>query len=154
MAAASIEIGVVVARRAAKSVWIDATWRPYAALPAAPALEDGALMTSRDGEETYFAGAHVLELHPAETAHYRDNLLSGRPSIWLALRLEDGRPRISALSVDPYEGEAMADAVGDVVEAVAMPESVERIVADFVARHHVERPFIKRKRNRDGGGRA
>jgi hypothetical protein len=154
MAGIVIEVGVLIARRALSGPWAAEAWRPVAVLAAAPALEMNSLVASRDGEETYYAGAHMLELHAAETAHYRDNLASGRPSVWLALRLEDGRPRISSISVDPYEGEAMADAIGDIVEAVPMPPVTARAVADFITQHHVERPFIKRKRNRESGGRA
>jgi hypothetical protein len=34
------------------------------------------------------------------------------------------------------------------VEAVPMPAAVREIVEAFVAEHHVERPFVKRKRER------
>lgn len=154
MTAIIIEVGVLIARRALSGPWASETWRPVAVLAAAPALESGSMIAARDGEEMYFAGVHMLELHAAETAHYRDNLASGRPSVWLALRLENGLARISAISADPYEGEAMADAIGDVVEAVPMPPALVQTIAGFIERHHVERPFIKRKRNRESGGRA
>ena len=153
-AAIVIEVGVLIARRALSGPWASESWRPVAVLAAAPPLEPGSLMAARDGAEIYFEGLHLLELHPAETAHYRDNLQLETPSVWLALRMENERARISAISADPYEGEAMADAIGDVVEAVPMPPEIARAIADFIKRHHVERPFIKRKRNRDGGGRA
>ncbi|MGH6902881.1 MAG: DUF3305 domain-containing protein [Geminicoccaceae bacterium] len=47
----------------------------------------------------------------------------------------------------------------DVVEAVAMPDALIAWVQAFVDRHHVDQPFVKRKRerakaeNRDAGDR-
>jgi hypothetical protein len=40
------------------------------------------------------------------------------------------------------------------VEAVAMPPDIVNAVAQFIAEHHVERPFVKRNRgssDRPGG---
>ncbi len=52
------------------------------------------------------------------------------------------------VTADPAEGEALTGAGDDLVEAVPMPESIQQAVAIFIAEHHVERPFIKRKRER------
>jgi hypothetical protein len=53
-----------------------------------------------------------------------------------------------AVTADPAEGEAFTDAGSNLVEAVPMPQDVADIVGRFVAIHHVERPFVKRQRNR------
>ena len=42
----------------------------------------------------------------------------------------------------------MTAAGNDLVEAVPMPDSVREQVAAFVAEHHVEQEFFKRKRDR------
>ena len=39
-------------------------------------------------------------------------------------------------------------AATDLVESLPMPESVYAIVAEFVAEHQVDRPFVKRQRDR------
>ena len=53
-----------------------------------------------------------------------------------------------AWSADPAEGEAMTEAGNDLVETVPMPKAIQEAVANFVAEHHVERTFTKRKRDR------
>src|SRR6267378_483326 len=45
-----------------------------------------------------------------------------------------------------FAGEALTDAGSSLVEAVPMPPDVAEIVARFIAEHHVERPFVKRRR--------
>jgi hypothetical protein len=92
----------------------------------------------------------MIELHRTETTNYRDNLLSGAPALWVALRpVASERPyEILAVTADPAEGEAFTDAGSNVVEAVPMPREVADAVAQFIAQHHVERPFVKRRRDR------
>jgi hypothetical protein len=91
----------------------------------------------------------VIELHRTETTNYRDNLASGAPALWVALRpVASERPyEILAVTADPAEGEAFTDAGGNVVEAVPMPPEVVESVVQFIAEHHVERPFVKRQRD-------
>jgi hypothetical protein len=50
------------------------------------------------------------------------------------------------VTADPAEGEAFTDAGSNLVETVPMPPDVLAAVAGFVAEHHVERPFVKRRR--------
>jgi hypothetical protein len=52
------------------------------------------------------------------------------------------------VTADPAEGEAFTDAGSNLVEAVPMPPEIADIVGRFVATHHVERPFVKRQRDR------
>jgi hypothetical protein len=42
----------------------------------------------------------------------------------------------------------MTEAGNNIVEPVPMPEPIRETVAAFVAEHHVEREFFKRKRDR------
>jgi hypothetical protein len=42
----------------------------------------------------------------------------------------------------------MTEAGSNIVESVPMPEPVREAVAAFVAEHHVEAVFVKRKRDR------
>jgi hypothetical protein len=162
MVQATFEIGVVIGRRKpasararlwASQTWASQTWAsqwaPVAVLPAAPDLPAGARLVKNDEEEIVFAGAHGLTLHRAETGHYRDNLFSGRPALWVALCVNAEESEVAGVTADPYEGEAMAEGIGQIVEAVPMPDAIREAVAAFVAEHHVERPFIKRKRERE-----
>ena len=71
-------------------------------------------------------GASTLRLHPSETAHYRDNLTSARPSLWVSLRPIAGDAyELATVTADPYEGEALTGAIGDIVEAVPMPAEIQ-----------------------------
>ena len=96
----------------------------------------------------FFAGEAVIELHRTETANYRDNLASGAPALWVALHpAASGQPyEILAVTADPAEGEAFTDAGSYLVEAVPMPSEVVETIVQFLAEHHVERPFVKRRR--------
>jgi hypothetical protein len=149
-ALARISVGVVVERRKATSPWIDWVWQPVSVLPGRPDAAPWTVL-SDDGERTtFYAGSAEIALYRTETAQYRDNLASGAPSLWIALRPTGVEPAydIVAVTADPAEGESFTQAGDDLVEAVAMPASVQEAVAAFVAEHHVEQPFVKRKRDR------
>ena len=146
----TIPVGVVAERRRAKSPWIDYVWRPITALPGVPDTAAWSKL-SDDGEcATFYVGAAEVELYPTETTQYRDNLQSTAPSLWVALRPTDGEPPYTLLTVtaDSAEGEGLTQTATDIVEPVAMPNQVYDVVAAFVAEHHVERVFFKRKRDR------
>jgi uncharacterized protein DUF3305 len=145
-----IAVGVVVERRKAQSPWIDFTWKPVAVLAGLP---DAAPWTrlSEDGDgATFYAGTAEVELHRTETGNYRDNLGSGAPKLWVALRPTGVDPpyEIFAVTADPSEGEAWTESGSDLVDVVPMPDALRATVDAFVTEHHVERPFYKRKRDR------
>jgi hypothetical protein len=138
---AKIAVGIVVERRKAQSPWIDFTWKPIAALPGQP---DALPWT------TFYAGAAEIGLYRTETANYRNNLGSGVPMLWVALRPSGVEPpyEIFAVTADPSEGEAWTETGTDLVDVVPMPEVVRAAIDAFVAEHHVEQPFHKRERDR------
>ena len=150
-------VGVVVAKRKLKGPWADHAWLPRAVLPAVPAADPWARLGTDGDDELFYAGPAEVCLERGATAHYRDNLTAEQPSVWVSLRPAGGdEVEVGTATVDPYEGEAMAEAIGDVVEAVAMPPEIQAKVAAFFEAFHVERPFIKRQRDRadpDGMGR-
>jgi len=146
----SVPVGIVAERRKAASQWIDFVWRPLAVLPGLPEAAPWTVLSTEGDITVFYLGTTQIELHRSETANYRDNLASGAPAVWIALRPVDGdQPyTIAAATVDPAEGEAFTEAGNDLIEAVPMPPAIRDIVADFVAEHHVEREFFKRKRDR------
>jgi hypothetical protein len=149
-ALAGIPIGVVVERRKAESQWIDFIWRPVSVLPGQPEAAPWTVLAQDGDRTTYYAGTTTLALYPGETSNYRDNLMSGAPSIWIALRPAEEDPpyRLFAATVDPSEGESFTETGTALVESVPMPPMIREAVAAFVTEHHVERPFFKRKQNR------
>ncbi len=145
-----MSVGVVLERRKAASPWIDYNWRPLAVLPGQPQAEPWTVLAIDGEAATFYAGAADLVLHRTETGQYRDNLASGAPSLWVALRPTGGDPpfRVVAVTVDPAEGESFTQAGDDLVGAVPMPAAVRDLLEAFVVEHHVEQPFVKRERER------
>jgi hypothetical protein len=145
-----IPVGVIVERHKAKSVWLDFVCRPVSVLSGVPTAAPWTVIESSAELARYYAGEAVIELHRTETASYQENLSSGAPVLWVVLRPAGTEIGFDLLMVtaDPAEGEALTGAGDDLVEAVPMPESLQQVVAAFIAEHHVERPFIKRKRER------
>ncbi len=148
-ALASIPVGVVVERRKAASRWIDFTWRPVAVLSGEPAAAPWTILSEGADSTTYYAGAALIELYRTETGNYRDNLVAGG-QLWVVLRPTGVDPPYDVVRVtaDPAEGEAFTEAGNDMVETVAMPQPVRDALEAFIAEHHVEREFVKRKRKR------
>lgn len=155
-ALARIAVGVVVERRRAKSPWLDFVWRPVAILAGIPDAAPWTTLGEAEDTTLFYGGDAVVELYRTETANYRSNLASGAPSLWVVLRPDAKRNTYELLAVtaDPGEGEALADSGHDLVEPVPMPASIAEAIADFVAEHHVERPFFKRRRERAGSQAA
>jgi len=147
---ARIAVGVVVERRAATSPWIEHVWRPVGVLAGVPETAAWTPVPGAAGADTFYAGPAEVELYRSETTNYRDNLASGQPSLWVVLRPTGGDPPFVVVTVtaDPAEGEAFTETSTDLVEAVPMPEAIAEAVAAFVAEHHVERTFEKRRRDR------
>lgn len=149
-APSQIEVGVVVERRKADSPWVDFLWRPVGILPDAPDMPPWSLLRE-DGEAVlFYIGSRTIDLHRSETARYRDNLATGTPLLWVVLSPSEGvwPYALAAVTADPAEGEAFTEAGGNLVEAVGMSDAVREVVESFVAEHHVEREFVKRKRDR------
>ena len=145
-----IPVGVVVERRKANSPWIDFVWRSVGILPDAPEMKPWTVLREQDEVTLYFAGSATIDLYRSETARYRENFATGSPSIWLVLSPSEGAwpYAVAAVTVDPAEGEAFTEAGANIVEAVPMPEVLRDAIEKFVAEHHVEREFFKRKQRR------
>jgi hypothetical protein len=150
-ALARIPVGVVVERRKARSRWLDFVWRPIAVLAGDPSAAPWTPIGTATEATLYYAGEAVIELHRTETTNYRSNLASGAPALWVVLRPIASEPAFEIVTVtaDPAEGEAFTDAGNDLVETVPMPAAIAGAIGDFIAEHHVERPFVKRRRGRD-----
>ncbi|MHC2625494.1 hypothetical protein ACVIW2_007526 [Bradyrhizobium huanghuaihaiense] len=143
-----IPVGIVVERHKAGSPWADFVWRAVAVLPDEPDTKSWTVLRQDGGGTLFYAGSAMVDLYSSETARYRDNLASGSPSIWTVLSPAEGAwpYSVAAATADPAEGEAFTEAGANLVEAVPMPEVLREQIESFVAEHHVEREFFKRKR--------
>lgn len=147
-ALAHISVGVVVERRQARSAWADFLWRPVSVLAGNPSAAPWTPLDTTGEATLFYAGEAVIELHRTETTNYRDNLTSGAPALWVVLRPVASEPpyELVAVTADPAEGEAFTDAGSNLVETVPMPPAIVEFIGQFIAEHHVERPFVKRRR--------
>lgn len=145
---ARFPVGIVVERRKSDSPWVDFVWRCVAALPDEPETKPWTMLREQEGTTLFYAGSATVDLYLSETARYRDNLTSGSPSIWTVLSPAEGAWPYSvvAATADPAEGEAFTGAGANLVEAVPMPVMLREAIESFIAEHHVEREFFKRKR--------
>ena len=145
-----IPVCVIVERRKAASPWVDFVWRPLAVLAGQPETAPWTQLSADAETTTYFAGNAEIELYRSETTYYRDNLRTEPPSLWVALRPTEREPpyEVFMVTANPAEGEALTEPATDLVDTVAMPDAIRDTLAAFVAEHHVEQVFYKRKRDR------
>jgi hypothetical protein len=144
-----LPVGVVVERRRAKSPWVEFVWRPVTVLPAAPDTAPWTTLAQSAETATFYAGAFNVELFAAHAGFYQDNLASNQPSLWVVLRPTGVEPpfEIVAVTADPNEGEGFTQAGNDLVEPIAMPESIRIAVERFVSEHHANTSFFRRERD-------
>ena len=143
----TLRFGVLALRRPPVTRWSTGELRPIGVLSPEPETPANTLVLSEGGMETWYLGGRDLVLWSGDTAHHRDNLQSDRPSLWVALRgTAPATTQVVCVTADPYEGEGLVSDLDLIVEAVPMPAAVQATVAAFVAAHHVEMPFKKRKR--------
>src|ERR1700687_6022584 len=121
--------------------------------PAIPACGGCLVRRARaaDAETTrFYAAPAEVGLYRTDTAQYRDNLASGNPGLWVVLRPTGAEPpyQIVAVTAAPSEGEAFTESGTDLVEPVPMPEPIRVMIEAFIAEHHVEQAFYKRKQKR------
>ena len=149
---AVMPVTVVVERRASKHAWQDDVWRPLGVLPRI-AGAPGQILASGEGWSQFYGGDLDIELFRTETDGYRTNLSQPVPAAYIVLRRNVDA---EVLEFEPFLAtacpyEAMGYSEGnddDVVESVPMPPEVAEWLREFVALHHVDRPFVKRKNKR------
>jgi hypothetical protein len=131
-------------------MWAGFLWRPVSVLAGQPLVEPWTVLNESGDVTLFYAGSAVLELHRTETSSYRENLAAPGPHLWVALRPTISGPpyELFAVTADPAEGEGLSDAGNNLVEPVPMPPCVAEVVSGFVAQHYVDRPFVKRERDR------
>lgn len=144
-----LEVWVVGEWRALESPWADAAWTVVSVRPGSPEVAPGTVLAEGPGWRRHFLGRARIALYGGETANYAFNLASERPAVFVILRR--GGPlgmTLLAVTVDPGEVDSHADSGDDLIEALPLPADIAGWVADFVARHHRERPRHKRRRDR------
>lgn len=144
----SIPVAVLVESRPGVTPWQDRVWAPLAVLEEAPPVPPMTKLREEEGREAWFAGTATVTLHRTDTPNYRENLTAAEPRIWVLLRPEGDSVALAAVTVDPGEAEIFTENPHDILEALPLPPGIAVLLASFVAQHHVEREFHKRRRDR------
>jgi len=149
----SIPVGVVLERRCIDHLWQDYEWRPVSIVPGAGAIEEWKELDRGDGWVRYLAASMPLELHRKETESYKVNLSNEPPVVYVVLSESadsEGVHEVAPthVTVSAFEAQDYLDSGETMVEGVPMPVEILAWVEDFVERHHVDEPFVKRKRKR------
>lgn len=154
-AAASISIGVVVAREDVDSKWEDHVWRPVGVLPGTPEVGEWQELRRGEGWVHFYAGTYTLELFRKETDAYKFNLEGREPVIYVVMSEPDDAGDgdrecpfdVHLVTASPYEAADYLDSGDQIIEPVAMPESLFATISEFIDEHHVEEKFKKRQRD-------
>lgn len=144
-----IAVTVLAERRPGATPWAEWSWRAVEVLEDAPDLPAWTVLREEAGRTLFLAGRAEVELHPTDTANYRENLAADPPRVWVVLRESEAPPglRLYTATVDAGEAPLYAEAGSDLLESLPMPPRLRAAVEAFVAEHHVERAFHKRRRD-------
>jgi hypothetical protein len=148
---AAMPISVVIEQRASNSQWQDHVWRPLGVLPhAAPGRAK--LLAEGEGWTQFQAASPDLELFRGETEGYLTNLSQTPPVVYVILRRNEDEEGLEfepfLATACPYEAMGYTAGGDEIVEGVTMPPEIVLWLREFVARHHVDQPFLKRKNKR------
>jgi hypothetical protein len=146
----AIPVAVLAERRPGVTRWAEHVWRVVEVLEDAPPVPPWTLLREEEGRALFFAGVAEVALHPTDTANYKHNLEAAEPLVWVTLRPSDTPSgfALQAVTVDPGEAHLYADVGENLLESLPMPPGLRAVTAEFVARHHKEREFHKRRRDR------
>ncbi|MDO9500337.1 DUF3305 domain-containing protein [Falsiroseomonas sp.] len=144
-----IPLAVLVERRPGVTRWAEYAWRAVEVLEEAPDLPPWTVLREEPGRTVFFAGIAEVALYPTDTDNYRHNLASAQPLVWVLLRPAETVSgwRLQTVTADPGEAHLYADVGQDLLESLPLPPRLHAVMQDFVARHHKERGFWKRKRD-------
>ena len=147
--AQTLPIGVVVRRSPGVTRWAKHAWTATALLPGAADANWKLLRTEGDVTE-FHAATLPLTLYVSDAEAYAHELQARDPSVYVVLRPSgptSDRPwKVAIVTASPYEAQDYCDSAEELVEKIRMPEGLLNWIADFVARHHEEETFVKRRR--------
>ena len=149
----SLDVGVIVERRKINHPWQEWEWKAVGVFIGAAAPDEWTEVASGEGWTHFHAATLPIELHRRETEAYVHNLNTQSPSVYVVMREdEDGETGfpfyVDIVTASPYDAQDYLDSGEELVERVAMPDPIIAWVEHFIAQHHVEEKFIKRRRDK------
>ena len=146
-----MRLGIVVERHKLDNPWVDHSWKPVAVVPGLAEVKAWRLMEEGPDWARFLCGSLPVTLHRKETEAYQVNLAAEMPAVYVMLSEaeQDSEHEVEAVraTLSPFDAQDYLDSGEDIVEAVPMPDEVRAWVEAFVAEHHVDEPFKKRKRD-------
>lgn len=144
-------LGIVVRKTPGVTRWAAWAWRVSAVLPGAPPADWRELRREGAAVE-YHAATLMLDLWSTDTEAYQVALGARVPGVVVVLREEtDPAARMpwrpAVVTASPYEGQDYMDSGEGLIEQVPMPPGLIAWVQAFIQAHHVEEPFVKRRRD-------
>lgn len=149
----AVPVGVVIAREKIDHPWQEYIWRPIGVLLNPPEFSGWRELRRDERCIHYHAATLPLELHRKETAAYNVNLETGEPAVYVITRDDPtANPetplKVHSVTASPYDAQAYNESETDSITQVPMPGPLVDLLREFVAAHHVEEPFVKRKRQK------
>ena len=148
-----LPVGIVVERRKIDHPWRDWAWKVIDIVVGSPPLEDWTVLRSGEGWTWFHAATSEIELHAKEAEAYVFNMKAVKPAIYVVLTDDEDIEaeialRVHLVTASPYEAQDYLDSGEDMVESMEMPPEIVAWIDDFIAKHYVEEPFIKRQRDK------
>jgi hypothetical protein len=147
-----LRVGIVLERQRIANPWQEHAWQAVEVVPGAPDIAAPLPLQQEEGRARWHMATLDIELFPGETEGYRFNLSQAQPAAYVLWRHADEdiaqQPEVFHVTVCPYEAQDYLDGGDVAVEAVRLPDLVAQWMRGFIARHHVDAPFEKRRRKR------
>ncbi|WP_113912652.1 DUF3305 domain-containing protein [Roseovarius dicentrarchi] len=147
----TIPVGVVIRKSPGVTRWAKWAWRVVGILPGAGPADWKILRREGDAVE-YHAATLPLELYVSDTEAYAHELQTRAPSVYVVLSpdasVKETPWKVTLVTASPYEGQDYCDSAEVMVEKVPMPAGMQAWIGDYLARHHEEETFIKRKQKK------
>lgn len=143
-------VGIVLRKSPGVTRWAGTVWRVSGILPGAEPA-DWKLLRQEGESAEYHAATMPLTLYRSDTEAYVHGLAAQVPSIFVVCRetgQKDKPQEVVLITASPYEAQDYCDGGEELVEKVAMTPGLLDWVRAFVAQHHEEEPFVKRRRDK------
>ncbi len=156
----TIPIGVIMAKEAFDNPWVDHIWKANGIALEFPSDIHWKKLSSSE-KSTHYIVSSQLQLFRGETESYLSNINDEEPSIYVILRdndddldgasdetSEDVPLEVHLVTASPFEAQDYLDTGEDIVERIPMPDALLTQIKTFIAEHHEEEKFKKRKRDK------
>ena len=146
-----VDVAVQVERREPANRWAEPSFVPVGVSPGRLERPDWTVLVSGERTVRFHATNAQLVLHRKDTEGLIETVREPAPVLFVVMRPCEGTPGVAVhlVTASTHEAQDHTDAGEDMVERVAMPGEIAELIEAFVAAHHVDEPFYKRKRKRD-----